>query len=148
MALVDLLKQWMWRQCLFTCFLEQICMTSLGVKGDNVLDNQQHISLPFSLPLFPQPSAASSTFHQARPLILHTAGGPFSMQPNVLIMCPAWSLCWWLADYHLIKRHGMAGERRACHSLRSSSEPRNNTCCSLASCLMIPKWKWFLYLRK
>lgn len=96
---------------------------------DNVLDNQHHkLLVSLSLPLARQPSAASSTFHQARPLILHPAGGPFTMQPNVLIMCPAWSHCWWLADYHLIKRHGQAGERRTCHSLRSSSEHRNNTC--------------------
>lgn len=103
------------------------------------------ISLSLTLPLFLQPS---STFHQARALILRPAGGPFTMQPNVLIMCPAWSHCWWLADYHLIKRHGQAGERRTCHSLRSSSEHRNNTCWSLASCRMIPEGKWLLYQRK
>lgn len=44
---------------------------------------------PFSFLYSSQPSAASSTFYPATPLILHLAGGPFSMQPNVLIMCPA-----------------------------------------------------------
>lgn len=110
---------------------------------------QQTASVPFSFFFFfYQPSAASSTFHQAGPLIPHLAGGLFSMQPNVLIMFPAWSLRWWLVDYHLIKRPGQAGERRTCHSLRSSSEHRNNTSWRLASCLTTPEGELFLYWRK
>ena len=77
---------------------------------------------------------------------------------GVLSVCSLmFSLCvlhgpfrWWLADYHLIKRHGQAGERRTCHSLRSSSEHRNNTCYrpQPLRVMMIPDGKWFLYLGK